>query len=45
MRKIAAIVATLLVASALGHGHKKEAQVTGPAWPDIKYHTTFSANA
>jgi hypothetical protein len=45
MRKIAAIVATLLVATALGHGHKKEAKVTAPAWPDIKYHTTFSANA
>ena len=39
MRKIAAIVATLLLASALGHGHKKEAKVTVEVWPDIKYLT------
>jgi hypothetical protein len=45
MRKITAIVASLLVASALGHGHKKEAKATVAAWPDVKYYTTFSANA
>ena len=44
MRKIAAIIASLFVASALGHGHKKESKVAAPSWPDIKYHTTFSAN-
>ena len=42
MRKIAAILSTLLVASALGHGHKKEANVTAEVWPDIKYLTTFT---
>ena len=41
MRKIAAIVSTLLVASALGHGHKKEANVTAEVWRDIKILTTF----
>ena len=45
MRKIAAIVATLLVASALGHGHKKEANVTAEVWPDIKFLTTFTIDA
>ncbi len=45
MRKLAAIVASLLVASALGHEHKKEEKVTSPAWPDIKYRTTFLITA
>lgn len=41
MRKIASLVASLLVASVLGHGHKKETKSTVTAKPDIKYHTTF----
>ena len=45
MRKIAAIASTLLVASVLGHGHKKGTQVKAEPWPKIKYHTTFSASA
>ena len=44
MRKLAAIVGSLLVVSVFGHGQKKEAKVTGEPRPDIQYHTTFLAN-
>jgi len=41
MRKITAIIASLIVASALGHDHKKEEKFTVAATPNIKYYTTF----
>jgi hypothetical protein len=44
MRKLAAIVASLLIVSVCGHGQKKESKVTEPPRPDIEYHSTFLAN-
>ena len=41
MRKITAVIASLIVASALGHGHQKEDKITVAATPNIKYYTNF----
>ena len=45
MRKIASLVSSLLIASVLGHGNKKEVQPKVADYLDIHYRTTFIANA